>query len=196
MTQPGGSAGFEMPGRTVTGRRPEMAARLLDAAVAEIAESGFDGVTVRLVASRAGVSAATAYSYFSSKEHLFTSEFLRRLTTLPEPTFRKGSGLPERLRVALEPIALLVADEPVLAAGVTTSMVAHDPDVTAMRGQVGVIFADRVGKALGPDASPAALAGFVMTFVGAFLAAGMGNIEYRQVAGFLADFATLFRDQP
>lgn len=189
-------AAFEMPRRTVTGRRPEMAARLLDAAVTEIAETGFDGVTVRLVAARAGVSAATAYSYFSSKEHLYTAEFLRRLTTLPEPRFRKGAKLPERLRVALDPIALLVADEPELAAGVTTSMVAHDPDVTAMRGQVGEFFADRVGIALGPQVNATARAGFVMTFVGAFLAAGMGNIEYRQVAGLLADFAKLFTDQP
>ncbi len=171
-----------------------MAARLLDAAVAEIADTGFDGVTVRLVAARAGVSAATAYAYFSSKEHLYTSEFLRRLTTLPDPHFPPGATLAQRLRVALEPIALLVADEPELAGGVTTSMVAHDADVTALRGPIGVIFTDRVAKALGPRGTPAALAGFVMTFVGAFLAAGMGNIEYRQVAGFLADFAALFCD--
>lgn len=168
-----------------------MKARLLDAAVAEIAVTGFDGVTVRLVAARAGVSAATAYSYFSSKEHLFTSEFLRRLTTLPEPGFRVGATLPERLRVALGPIALLVADEPELAAGVTTSMVAHDADVTALRTSIGAFFAQRVGQALGPQHAPDALAGFVMTFVGAFLAAGMGMIEYREVADFLGDFAAL-----
>lgn len=182
---------FDVPRRALSGRRPEMAARLLDAAVAEVAESGFDGLTVRLVAARAGVSVATAYSYFSSKEHLLTSEFWRRLTALPEPEFAPGSRLPDRLVVALEPVALLVADEPGLASGVTTSMLAHDPDVTALRDQIGAVFARRVGLALGTKPAPAAAAGLTMTFVGALLSAGMGNLEYRDIPGLLAGFAAL-----
>lgn len=187
---------FEVPRRALSGRRPEMAARLLDAAVAEVAESGFDGLTVRLVAARAGVSVATAYSYFSSKEHLLTSEFWRRLTALPEPEFASKALLPERLVVALEPVALLVADEPELASGVTTSLLAHDPDVTALRDQIGAAFARRVGLALGKQPAPAAAAGLTMTFVGALLSAGMGNLEYRDIPGLLAGFAALLPERP
>ena len=187
---------FEVPRRALSGRRPEMAARLLDAAVAEIAESGYDGLTVRLVAARAGVSVATAYSYFSSKEHLLTSEFWRRLTALPEPEFAKKAPLSERLVVALEPVALLVADEPELASGVTTSMLAHDPDVTVLRDQIGAVFAKRVALALGTHPSPAAAAGLTMTFVGALLSAGMGNLEYRDIPGLLAGFAALLPERP
>jgi AcrR family transcriptional regulator len=187
------SAAFQVPRRAVTGRRPEMAARLLDAAVEEVAETGFEGMTVRLVAARASVSVATAYSYFSSKEHLLTSEFWRRLTSLAEPEFEPQATLAHRVVVALEPVALLVADEPELAAGVTTSMLAHDADVTALRDQIGAVFARRVELALGPQVSAAAAAGLTMTFVGALLSAGMGNLEYRDIPGLLGSFAALLQ---
>ena len=190
------AAAFEVPPRrAVSGRRPEMAARLLDAVVEEVAETGFEGTTVRLVAARAGVSVATAYSYFSSKEHLLTAVFWQRLTALPEPEFAAKAKLPERLVVAMQPIALLVADEPELAGGVTTSLLAHDPDVTALRNQIGAVFGQRIGAALGAQVSPAAAAGLTMTFVGALLAAGMGNIQYRDIPGLLADFASLLPEK-
>jgi len=44
--------------------------RLLDAARELAATEGYEGVTVRTVAKRAGVSAPTAYQYFTSKDHL------------------------------------------------------------------------------------------------------------------------------
>ena len=188
------NAAFDVPRRALGGRRPEMAARLLDAAVEEVATTGFEGMTVRLVAARAGVSVATAYSYFSSKEHLLTSEFWRRLTALPEPVFGKRMKLPQRLVVAMEPVALLVADEPDLAAGVTTSMLAHDADVTALRAQIGGVFTHRIGAALGEQVSAAAAAGLTMTFAGALLSAGMGNLEYRDIPVLMGEFAALLKD--
>ena len=39
---------------------------------------GFAGLTIRMVAAHAGVGAATAYTYFSSKEHLVAEVFWRR----------------------------------------------------------------------------------------------------------------------
>lgn len=185
----------DVPRRAVGGRRPEMVARLLEAVVEEVAETGFEGTTVRLVAARAGVSVATAYSYFSSKEHLLTAVFWQRLTALPEPVFAAKAKLPERLVVALEPVALLVADEPELAGGVTTSLLAHDADVTALRNEIGALFGHRVGVALGTQVSPAAAAGLTMAFVGALLSAGMGNIEYRDIPRLLADFAALLPEK-
>lgn len=190
------SAAFEVPRRALGGRRPEMAARLLDAAVEEVAETGFEGMTVRLVAARAGVSVATAYSYFASKEHLLTSEFWRRLTALPEPAFAEGASLARRVELAMAPVALLVADEPELAAGVTTSMLAHDADVTALRDQIGGVFAARVSAALGATLPPAAAAGLTMAFIGALLSAGMGNLDYRDIPGLLGGFAGLLREAP
>ena len=47
-----------------------MVHRLVDAAVEELHRTGYEGLSVRNVAKRAGVAPATAYTYFSSKDHL------------------------------------------------------------------------------------------------------------------------------
>jgi AcrR family transcriptional regulator len=189
------TASFEPQRRQLTGRRPEMVTRLVDATVVEIAETGFDRMTVRLIAARAGVSTASAYSYFGSKEHLLTEVFWRRLTALPDPVFTDAMTLAERVEIALGPVALLVADEPELAAGVTTSLLAHDPDVKVLRDQMGVVFADRVGAALNKRV-PEAAGGITMAFVGALLSAGMGLLDYRDIGGLLSGFAALLPEQP
>ncbi|HLH28588.1 MAG TPA: helix-turn-helix domain-containing protein, partial [Acidimicrobiales bacterium] len=61
---------FEATRRRLTERQAEVVADLVRAAAAEVDEAGYDGLTVRSVARRAGVAPATAYHYFSSKDHL------------------------------------------------------------------------------------------------------------------------------
>jgi AcrR family transcriptional regulator len=56
------------------GRRPGTAdtrGRILDAARAAFGERGFDGATIRDIASRAGVDAALVHHYFGTKQRLF-----------------------------------------------------------------------------------------------------------------------------
>lgn len=183
------SASVEGPRRALTGRRPEMTAKLLEAAVAEIAETGYDGMTVRLVAARAGVSTASAYSYFASKEHLLAAVFWRRISALPDPDFPADAGIPERLRLAMTPVALLIADEAELAAGVTTALLAHDADVRILRDQIGGVFGTRIAAALGTSRPHSAQLGMTMAFIGALLTAGMGDLAYADIPGLLADFA-------
>ena len=65
--------------RRLTAQQAETVARLTDAAVDVLNADGFDGLTVRVVAKRAGVAPATAYTYFSSKSHLVAEVFWRRL---------------------------------------------------------------------------------------------------------------------
>ena len=43
---------------------------LVAATIAELRARGYDGLTVRNAARRAGVAPATAYTYFASKDHL------------------------------------------------------------------------------------------------------------------------------
>ena len=59
--------------------------RLGRAAVDVLSREGFAGLTIRMVAAEAGVGAATAYTYFSSKEHLVAEVFWRRLASTPVP---------------------------------------------------------------------------------------------------------------
>lgn len=181
----------DLPRRQLSGRNPEMVARLLDAAVTEVAATGYDGLTVRNVARAAGVSPASAYTYFASKEHLLAEVFWRRIAALPPVELPRSARLEERVEAAVTPIALLVADEPELAAGVTTALLAHDADVRHLRDQMGSVFADRLQAALGPDATPEALLGLSMTLTGALLMAGMGNLDYRELGPHVAEFAAL-----
>lgn len=181
----------DLPRRQLSGRNPEMVARLLDAAVAEVATTGYDGLTVRNVARAAGVSPASAYTYFASKEHLLAEVFWRRISALPPVALPKGAGVAARVEAAVTPVALLVADEPELASAVTTALLAHDADVRHLRDQIGAVFADRLQAALGADAAPEALLGLAMTLAGGLLMAGMGNLDYRDLGPHLARFASL-----
>lgn len=177
--------------RQLSGRPADTVAALVDAAVDEVTVTGYDGLTVRNVARRAGVSPATAYTYFASKEHLLIEVYWRRLSALPDPQFDRRRSIPDRVAECVRGIALLVADEPELAAAVTTAMLAHDQDVKVLRDQIGAVFAGRIAHALGPDADHAVLRSLTMTFVGAFLTAGMGNSTYADMPAFMAEAAAL-----
>lgn len=177
--------------RQLSGRPADTVAALVDAAVDEVTVTGYDGLTVRNVARRAGVSPATAYTYFASKEHLLIEVYWRRLSALPEPQFDRRRSIPDRVAECVSGIAMLVADEPELAAAVTTAMLAHDQDVKVLRDQIGAVFAGRIAHALGPDPDHAVLRSLTMTFVGSFLTAGMGNAAYADMPAFMADAAAL-----
>ena len=63
----------------------------------EVEEVGYAGLTVRIVARRAGVAPATAYTYFSSKDHLLAEVLWRRMQALPPPGRRRADRSAERL---------------------------------------------------------------------------------------------------
>ncbi len=58
------------------------AVAILDAAEAEFSAHGFDGVTLRTIAQRAGVDVALPHYYFTSKDKLFVKVFERRAKEL------------------------------------------------------------------------------------------------------------------
>ncbi len=105
---------FESTRRRLTPKQADTVDRLCESAVQVLRQEDFAGLTVRAVASRAGVGPATAYTYFSSKEHLVAEVFWRRLSQSPRP---ESDGLDRTGRVVavLRGIALLLADEPGLS---------------------------------------------------------------------------------
>jgi AcrR family transcriptional regulator len=177
-----GANSNESTRRRLTDRQADTVRRLAEAAVAEVRETGYDGLTVRNVARRAGVAPATAYTYFASKNHLLTEVFWRRLEQLPPTT----GDVPEAMRE----IALLVAGEPELAAACTTAMLASDPDVQELRLRVGVAIHNRLRQALGRH-DPLILDALEMAYSGALLQAGMGYTSYPEVADRLSAVASL-----
>lgn len=56
--------------RTLSRTKAATRRKLIDAAIALATEGGYDAVGMREVAAAAGVSPATAYQYYSSKDHL------------------------------------------------------------------------------------------------------------------------------
>jgi AcrR family transcriptional regulator len=168
-----------------------MASKLVETVPSVIAVTGYDGLTVRAVAKAAGVSAASAYNYFASKEHLLAEVYWRRLASLTGVSVDAKATAGERMRAAVEPIVLSVAEEPELAAGVTTALLAHDPDVKVLRDQIGDLMASRLNAALGSIVPPEARTPLVFMLTGGMLNAGMGYLSYAQVADEMAKFADL-----
>ncbi|WP_344944404.1 helix-turn-helix domain-containing protein [Sphaerisporangium flaviroseum] len=182
--------------RRLTGRQADTVRRLTVAAVDEVRETGFEGMTVRNVARRAGVAPATAYTYFSSKNHLITEVFWRRLSALPpiEPGSADRTSTAEaraQVTAVLREIALLVSDEPQLAAACTAAMLGADPDVQELRGRIGLTIRRRLRAALGAHADHKILNALELAYAGALVHAGMGYTSYGETAERLTEIAEL-----
>ena len=164
--------------------------RLGRAAVELLSRDGFAGLTVRRVAMEAGVGAATAYTYFSSKEHLVAEVFWRRLAGSPDARPESSDPAVNVIEV-LRHISLLVADDPEFAGAVTSALLGKDPDVEVLRLRIGRDIRDRLAAALGPDTDPDVVDSLEMLYSGALVRAGMGYASYEQIAERLEKSARL-----
>lgn len=183
-------AKFESTRRRLTEQQAETVDRLTTAAVTVLRAQGFSGLTVRMVATEAGVAAATAYTYFSSKSHLVAEVFWRRLNAVPREVPTDLDPVTRVCRV-LRDVALLVSDEPALAAAVTTAILGDDPDVEHLRLRIGKDIRGRLVAALGPGHDPDVLDALEIAWSGALVRAGMGYESYAQIADRLETTAKL-----
>jgi AcrR family transcriptional regulator len=76
------------PVAALTARQQARRESLIESGLVLLAADGFEQIQVRDVVERAGLSLATMYHYFSSKEHLF-SEVLFRWASSLELAFRR-----------------------------------------------------------------------------------------------------------
>jgi AcrR family transcriptional regulator len=181
---------LESTRRRLTAKQADTVERLGKAAVELLSREGFAGLTVRRVAAEAGVGAATAYTYFSSKEHLVAEVFWRRLAAAP-PVSHESTDAATRVIEVLRHIALLVADDPEFAGAVTTALLGKDPDVEVLRLRIGRDIRERLTAALGPDIDPDVLESLEMLYSGALVRAGMGYASYDEIAHRLEKSARL-----
>ena len=117
---------LESTRRRLTAKQADTVDRLGRAAV-EILTSGRLRRPDRPTRCRRGRSgAATAYTYFSSKEHLVAEVFWRKLAAAP-PATHDSDDAAGRVIDVLRHIALLVADEPEFAGAVTSALLVGTP---------------------------------------------------------------------
>jgi AcrR family transcriptional regulator len=167
-------------------RQEETFNKVLAAGVEMLRESSYADLTVRAVAARAKVAPATAYTYFSSKNHLIAEVYLNLIKQVPYFTDVNDSR-GTRVEKALRSMALMIADEPEVAAACTTALLGGNDDaVRAVRDRIGAEILRRIRSAVGPDADPRTLAALEMTFFGALVNAGSGAYTYHQIADRLS----------
>lgn len=163
---------------------------MVGAALETLRESAYAGLTVRAVAARANVAPATAYTYFSSKNHLVAEVYLDLIRSVDYFTDVNDSRA-ERVRQSLHSLALVVADEPEVAAACTTALLSDDAAVRPVRDRIGMEIHKRIKSALGPDADARTVSALEMSFFGALVQAGSGAFSYRQIADRLVYVAGL-----
>lgn len=173
------------PRRHLNARQVETVERLLAAAAEELTVAGHEALTIRTVATRAGVSPATAYTYFASKNHLYAELFLRAIRDRPLPDFA-GNSL-ARVRALTDDMADFLAGSPELAAAVRIALLGTDDEVAHLRIEIGLEFIARFTAAVGPDAPDVLIEAMVLAFSGALLQAGMGLLTYAAMGQRLGD---------
>ncbi len=197
-----GTLATEATRRRLTARQADTVRRLTEAGAEEVRESGYENLSIRDVARRAGVAPATAYTYFGSKDHLLAEIFWRRLSALPPVGARGGrgddaergpaAGRKTEVIAVLRELALLVSEEPELAAGCTAAMFGGEPDVRQLRLYIGKQIHERIEAAAGRGSPQGQL--LELAFFGAMVEAGLGYTTYEHVADRLAEAAELIMD--
>ncbi|MFI5719196.1 TetR/AcrR family transcriptional regulator [Nocardia sp. NPDC051750] len=186
----GDSRILEATRRRLSGKQADTVDKLTKAAMEVLAREGFAGLTIRMVAGAAGVGTATAYTYFSSKEHLVAEIFWRRLRSSETPVSADADPT-VRVLAELRGIALLVADEQELSGAVTSALLGRDPDVQHLRTRIGIEIRERLTRALAPETDPDTVESLELLYAGALVRAGMGYESYADIADRLESAALL-----
>ncbi|NLG46088.1 TetR/AcrR family transcriptional regulator [Gordonia sp. (in: high G+C Gram-positive bacteria)] len=178
--------------RRLSPQQAEKITKMADAAVEILADGGFDALTVRDVAKRAGVAPATAYTYFSSKSHLVAEVFWRRLAAgVPEPDLSLPAA--ERVAQVLRGVSMVVAGEGQLGGAVTVALLGSDPDSEHLRWRIGGFIHDRLSVAVGTDHPDheRVVDALQMLYAGGLVTAGMGHLTYEATSERLVAAAAL-----
>ncbi|MGD0880065.1 MAG: helix-turn-helix domain-containing protein [Acidimicrobiales bacterium] len=177
--------------RRLTARQAGVAANLVRAAEEETEELGYAGLTVRGVAKRAGVAPATAYTYFSSKDHLLAEVLWRRMEALPAVDTDSALPLADRVEHAVRDMIPFAAEHPALIDACTLALVSPNPDVAHLRDRIGALTRRRLTAAVGPGVDPLVVRVLETSYSGALLAAGTGHWSFLDIPAFVAEAATL-----
>jgi AcrR family transcriptional regulator len=175
----------------MTGRQAAALDLLLDAAAVVARQHGYAGVTVRGVASRAGVATASAYHLVASKDHLLAEMMWREMARLPAAAAPEPADAQSRVIAELRVLGTFTAGDPLLAAAGTTALLGDGPDVADVRLRMGRLVSDRLAGALGEPADVPVLRSLNLLYTGTLLAVGLGHLRSAEAPDVLAEAAGL-----
>jgi AcrR family transcriptional regulator len=165
--------------------------RLLDAATEILRESSYAELAVRDVAARAGVSTATAYNYFASKNGLIAAIYLRRVREVPI-FVDVNQSTQSRVIQQMHALTVLLAHEPPSVAAATTAALMSDgPEMSDLKEEIGIEVRRRIAAALGPGQWPVLFSALEMVFYGALVRAATSRLTYGDAADRLDDVVGL-----
>jgi AcrR family transcriptional regulator len=178
--------------RHLSERQAEVMDRLVAAAAEEAEERPYGEITVRTIARRAGLAPATAYTYFSGKDHLLAEVLWRRMQSSPH-LVDINLPLADRVAATVRTMGFGPKESPAVAV-CTTALLSDGPDVKRVRTRIGVEIGRRLAAALGPEVDPAVLGVLQVTYTGAILSAGMGHLSYDAVPTLMVEAMGLMRE--
>ncbi|OBG88726.1 TetR family transcriptional regulator [Mycobacterium sp. E802] len=164
------------PARSQKARRRATEARLLAAGLEELQESPRSELTIRAVATRAGISPANAYKYFSSKSALVAAIYLDLLQQVP-PHTDMSDTTKQRVVATMNEMAMAVADKPELAIACAAALVVNEPAVSPYRALIAHEVSHRIRSALGPGWTHGASNTLMLTLFGALIAARFEDLD-------------------
>ena len=177
-----------VPRRGLNDKQAATVERLYAEAMTLLKEVGHEELSMRAVGQRAGVSPATVYTYFSSKDHLYAELFWRVIEqdgaiqlTAPTPM--------GRLQELVRHLAEVVAGVPELTSAVHKSLLAGDPEVHRVRADIGLWCTEQFRDAVGREARlpPQIVMTLSFALTGALLQSRMGAFGYDELGDHLVD---------
>jgi AcrR family transcriptional regulator len=175
--------------RHLSPRQAGLVDQIVEAAGDEARELGYEKMSVRGAARRAGVAPATAYTYFASKDHLLAEVLWRNLEALPAVDFSPSQDTLERVTTELGQLGTFMAANPDVAAACTPAFLGTGTDVKVLRDRIGARIVARISAALGNRPDPAVLQTLSLAYFGAMLSAGMGHLTFAEVPDAMATAA-------
>ncbi len=165
--------------------------RLVDASADELEAHGYDGLTVRNVARRAGMAPATAYTYFSSKDHLIAEVFWRRLDALPPVQVDRRRSRPPASPPPCGTWARSSPTSPTWRPRARRRWWPTTPTCARCASGSAASSTTAWPRPSGADATPAVLRALDLAVSGALISAGTGHFRYDEMTDRLAEVARL-----
>lgn len=166
--------------QTNSNRQARTLAQLVEAGMSELSRLGNQNITIRIVAAKADVSAATAYNYFESKNHLFAHLFWERVSKIAPQQFSDQDRI-KRIQKALDLVCQQLVDNPELAVAANLALLSTEPVVAEYRTLIGLHYLEIIKVAAG-EINDVELEAILLALFGAMIQAGMGYSEYSHIS--------------